>query len=164
MKKKWPWLLVIDSRIASKVIIWSGLKIALFSSTKVAISSYCSAYKRGLGILVVNASRTSFFCLSSFVSDSLPLSVLLIFLFLLLSWLVSMLFFQENSFLPSVLWTSDWGEYFIICFQLSLLMYLVGLNSRYMTIVMRAPRRRKFPARSNTWLWISSHTMKTRYK
>ena len=84
--------------------------------------------------LVVNASRTSFFCLSSFVSDSLPSSILLIFLFLLLSWLVSMLFFREDSFLPSVLWTSDWGEYFIICFQLSLLMYLVGLNSRYMTI------------------------------
>ena len=25
-------------------------------------------------------------------------------------------------------------SYFIICFQLSLLMYLVGLNSKYMTI------------------------------
>jgi len=30
--------------------------------------------------------------------------------------------------------------------------------------VMRAPRRRKFPVHSNTWLQISSYTMKKRYK
>ena len=53
IKKRWPWLLVTDSRTASKAAAWSGLKIALCSSTKVAISSilYCSACKRGLGIL-----------------------------------------------------------------------------------------------------------------
>jgi len=34
---------------------------------------------------VINVSQTSFFCLSLFVSDSLPSSVLLIFLFLFLS-------------------------------------------------------------------------------
>ena len=56
MKFVTPWLLVTDSRTVSKAAAWSGLKIALCSSTKVAILStlYCSACKRGLGILWVH--------------------------------------------------------------------------------------------------------------
>ena len=53
IKKRWPWLLVIDSKTVSKAAACSGLNIALCLFTKVAISStsYCSACKRGLGIL-----------------------------------------------------------------------------------------------------------------